>query len=408
MDTGEAGGLGEVPAPTAEERLQQAHDQITQMHAQQNQLQQELDVLRKGKGVNQGRLSWPPYCPNRDRFSIPWPLQYDPPNEGPVGMWNEGMPPPFLGVKPILLKLPTLFKGEHDDIDQFIGDCLTYFETFRHYFHGIQSMIVVFTALHFEGPTQDCWVHHREVYWTEDEDDEEPPWYRYPRWTKFVKQINDQFHDPAIEEVHEKKMYELRMGNNPATVYFQKLEQEAKLAGWQDDKSEHGTMVCAIWAGVPISYTSFITNIGIGILCTYGDWKEHILLMYKEHQQKWVYNQTHGNDQCSDKKSGNQKQITTTSSNKNTTGGTTSSSTNKMAGEGKGHDSAGRWATYGGAGRPMDIDRVKHMSEGLCFICHKKGHISKNCLDKMKKVEVHAVEAEVPLSKDTKIKEVKE
>ncbi len=64
--------------------------------------------------------------------------------------------------------------------------------------------------------------------------------------------------------------------------------------------------------GVPASYTSFITNIGVGVLQTYPDWKERILLMYKEHQQKQVYDQTHGNDQCQDKKpQGSQKQITT-------------------------------------------------------------------------------------------------
>ncbi len=39
-----------------------------------------------------------------------------------------------------------------------------------------------------------------------------------------------QFRDPAIEEVHKKCMFNLRMGNS-ATTYFQKLEEEAKLAG---------------------------------------------------------------------------------------------------------------------------------------------------------------------------------
>ncbi len=48
------------------------------------------------------------------------------------------------------------------------------------------------------------------------------------------------------------------------------------------------------------------------------------------------------------------------------------------------------------------------MSEGRCFICCKKGHISKDCLKKIKKTEVCAVETAEPLSKDTKIEEVKE
>ncbi len=49
------------------------------------------------------------------------------------------------------------------------------------------------------------------------------------------------------------------------------------------------------------------------------------------------------------------------------------------------------------------------MSEGRCFICREKGHISKDCLTKKSKVEVHAVAmAEELLANNTKIEEVKE
>ncbi len=63
--------------------------------------------------------------------------------------------------------------------------------------------------------------------------------------------------------------------------------------------------------------------------------------------------------------------------------------------------------TYRGAGKPMDIDQWKYMSEGQCFICHEKGHISKDC-PKKKKTEVCALEVAELLSMDTKIEEVKE
>lgn len=55
----------------------------------------------------------------------------------------------------------------------------------------------------------------------------------------------------------------------------------------------------------------------------------------------------------------------------------------------------------------MQVDQKKYMAEGRCFICHKKGHISKDCLKKMKR-EVRAVEVEVPLTLETKIEEVKD
>ncbi len=107
-----------------------------------------------------------------------------------------------------------------------------------------------------------------------------------------------QFCDPAIEKVHEKKMKELKMGTDAATIYFQKLEREAKLAGRWDDTNPQGAMVMAIQQGVPYSYTSIIANIGVGILGTYDEWKERILLMYKEHQCNYIYyNQVHGINQ---------------------------------------------------------------------------------------------------------------
>ena len=62
----------------------------------------------------------------------------------------------------------------------------------------------------------------------------------------------------------------------------------------------------------------------------------------------------------------------------------------------------------------MDIDVVeqkkkKQRAEGRCFWCDKKRHLSKDCPDKKPRQEVCALEvAKVPLSKDTKIEEVKE
>ncbi len=41
--------------------------------------------------------------------------------------------------------------------------------------------------------------------------------------------VREQFRDPAIELVHEKKMGKLRM-TGPAYLFFRQMEREAKLA----------------------------------------------------------------------------------------------------------------------------------------------------------------------------------
>ncbi len=131
----------------------------------------------------------------------------------------------------MLLKPPRNFKGDHDNIERFFGDCLAYFEVFQSYFQDGLSLKVAFMALHFEGPAQDWWIYKCQEFWTNSGWDAAPARFCYPEWDSFMGMVNTQFRDPAVEEVHEKRMFDLRMGNGTATAYFQRLEEEAKLVG---------------------------------------------------------------------------------------------------------------------------------------------------------------------------------
>ncbi len=222
-----AGGLREAPAPTIEQRLQQSQDQVTQMHAQCLWLQQELEDLKKGKETERGHRR-PPGPPN-NKFSVPRPTGYKgPPPQGPSGNWGIDNIPPFMGIKPLLMRTPVLFKGNHDNIEQFIGDCQTYFEAFQQYYMGHPVLMVVFATSHLEGQVQDWWVHLRDEYWYvppwDDATDDQGPRYRYPPWDNFVELFRTQFWDPTMEEVHEKQMGEIRMNNDPAYAFFWKIE----------------------------------------------------------------------------------------------------------------------------------------------------------------------------------------
>ncbi len=88
------------------------------------------------------------------------------------------------------------------------------------------------------------------------------------------------------------------MGNGATTTYFQKLEEEAKLAGLQSDEHERGVMVKVVQLGVPSNYTTFITNTRFNIPHTYPEWKACIVMMYEERQKKWVFDQVTNSNQC--------------------------------------------------------------------------------------------------------------
>ncbi|SJL18796.1 uncharacterized protein ARMOST_22397 [Armillaria ostoyae] len=271
----------------------------------------------------------------------------------------------YLGIKPILMQPPKAFKGAHDDIEHFVGDCITYFKVFSFYFL-LDSQTVPFTTSYFEGPAKEWWVYKRPEFWANNDNNTVAARFRYPIWPEFVAMLTAQFRDPAVE------------------IFFYELEKEAKLAGRCSDEGEQGTLIAAVRRGLPESYTSMIANIRRDIPQTYSEWKARILVMYDERQKNYAFDQ-HLNH-CNNRQPYKGAAPTATSNTK--AGGTTSLSSGKPMSStvpSGGHDTGGRWlahlgTTFGGAGTPMDIRQMR--AQGLCFRCHKKGHLSKDCLEK--------------------------
>ncbi|SJL16284.1 uncharacterized protein ARMOST_19804 [Armillaria ostoyae] len=328
-------------------------------------LNQPSDNEGKGKKPDRGRPPIPnyrrPLFEWDDRFSVPrLPPSRGRPHPMPQPVGHADADAAYLGIKPILMQPPKSFKGAHNNIKRFIGDCITYFKAFAAYFL-LDSQTVPFTASYFKGPAKEWWVYKRPEFWANDDDDP----------------VN-----PAIEIVHERKMFEVCMGKNPALQFFYKLEKEAKLAGRRSDETERGTLIAAVRRGLPESYTTMIANIGRDIPQTYPEWKARILVMYDKQQKNYAFDQhLNHRDNCQPYKGTN-----TTATSNNKAGGMTSSSSAKPTSSAAplgGRDSQGRWLScpgtmFGGAGAPMDIGQMR--AQGLCFRCHKKGHLTTSCL----------------------------
>lgn len=168
------------------------------------------------------------------------------------------------------------------------------FKVFQQYYQNVPSLMIVFLTSHLKGDAQDWWVHCQDDFWyilpklefgaedAEIMDYNVGPRYQFPEWDMFVEEFCEQFRDPAIELVHEKRMGELRMGSDPAHLYFWKLEREAKLVNQLADKTDRGTLIWAVRKGIPSHYANMIANISFGIPHTYSEWKHHILQMYNE------------------------------------------------------------------------------------------------------------------------------
>ncbi|SJL08418.1 uncharacterized protein ARMOST_11781 [Armillaria ostoyae] len=146
-----------------------------------------------------------PIARNPERWSLPEaPNKFDPDDELPNPIGAMGDDALWLRCKPDLIQKPLPFKGEANDIDQFITNCKIYFQVHSTYMWP-DPYRIAFVSSYFKELAEEWWIlklAHLRSY-------------------SFTQAIHEKFKDPAIEDKQKANMYALQMiGSMTASEYF--------------------------------------------------------------------------------------------------------------------------------------------------------------------------------------------
>jgi hypothetical protein len=176
-------------------------------------------------------------------------------------------------------------------------------------------------------------------------------------WTNFYDSLKKSFEDPNRANVAAQTLDLLKQGKNTADQFFQRFDQLIKQANLNDDQ----TLINMLKRKLSPAVIDRIYASDSPIPITYDTFKEAAI----KHDNR-IREAIH----IKAVNSG----ITT---NIHYPGQTTHATAS-------GDRRTGTGTVYGGQGQPMEIGRTKidpavTRSQGLCYTCGQKGHLSKNC-----------------------------
>ncbi len=291
----------------------------------------------------------------------PLPGPPDPPALWTLDAANLG---PWASLKPEMVKVPDDFNGDSNDIARFFSQCDMYFSIFNQHFY-YHPHKVIFCASHFKKEAQVWWeLCAREL------GRDAQGFQLYPAYEQFVEEVRRRFWKDANAKIKFAQWEGLRQSNFPdGDLFFQQFESLAFEAGVLGIDI---MMMAQVKKACRATTKDIIYASDADPPADYPAWKKRILRI----DHNW---RTRKAEQRGGKVTEWKQQA-----KMNTTPATTKGNQQQTSVPEK---TTGTGTTYGGQGKPMDIDTIRAKTK--CFGCSQLGHFKQDCPKRAKTKEEH-------------------
>jgi hypothetical protein len=279
------------------------------------------------------------------------------------------------------LKKPEVFNGNKADFEDWWEDVEMYIADRRSDLDDKEDKIC-FVLSYMNGPNLKLWKRnfvktYKKEY--DEEDDDDVAFYYDITFKKFIRLLKERFTDVNQKMMAQAKLEALKQGLDSAEDFFNVFESLVTEADYDLDdeytirlvkKSVNEKIIDRIYEAeeLPEDYAAWRKKI------IRFDTQMKVRNEEKKNMGLWRPKEAPGPS-----KPQAQNQAAPAAPPKQS----------NISGDRK--DSTG--TTFGGRGKPMDLDKAK--SEGLCFRCGTKGHISRNCPTRSKEYQVRQLWAQM-------------
>ncbi|SJL12543.1 uncharacterized protein ARMOST_15971 [Armillaria ostoyae] len=164
-------------------------------------------------------------------------------------------------------------------------------------------------------------------------------------YAEFIKELDQAFLDPTLEEYANAKLKTIRQGRRPVQEFFIEFDRLRQDAGWSEDEDYVATLLPRALNNRLVEKIYYFSLPGREVPTTYQGWKERALELDARYWQGRIMSAARSDGSSSGKGTPREGSIVD-----------------------------GEVATSDGG-----MDTAEMRRRGLCFNCGKHGHLARNC-----------------------------